>query len=466
MGWLLACALGCGRVGFDPVASAEGGADASPASAEICDSGDDDDGDGAVDCDDRDCVGFSSCPAWCEAISPGRCYYVDPNTGDDGNDGSFDQPWATYLNVVHWYDDGGSDPRTIPTELGPGDVVYLRAGQHDASYTLEGAGWAPLIIADGTVDAPIRIAGYPGEVAIMGSSGGPFRIQSSSHVVVEYLRLEAPTDDGLELASASNIELGNLVMVAPPTDVDSAALKTTGAADVVVRDSVFVADAPAGRDANAVIFYTSNRITFEDNEIRGSGTGTSSGLSAGGTSNLTLRRNWVHDLQKPAAKVGNGARVEGNWFERCRSVQIEGDDIDTVVIANNTFVSCRSFRLNLYEGGQLPSSLVFQSNLVVDDVPSSNDDATVTFGPYSGGEFVAPLQSGSILQFADNCYFGTDGPVGFNFYAAVGGALYDFEQWQGQGLDSGSSVVDPKLDDRLAATSSACNGRGAGTRPP
>jgi hypothetical protein len=90
----------------------------------------------------------------------------------------------------------------------------------------------------------------------------------------------------------------------------------------------------------------------------------------------------------------------------------------------------------------------------------------VTFGPYSGGEFVAPLQSGSILQFADNCYFGTDGPVGFNFYAAVGGALYDFEQWQGQGLDSGSSVVDPKLDDRLAATSSACNGRGAGTRPP
>ncbi|MFW6038923.1 MAG: hypothetical protein ACOC9P_00420 [bacterium] len=69
-------------------------------------------------------------------------YFVNPDAGDDANDGSKQQPWRTINHAVG--------------ELDPGDTLYLREGVYFENV---------YIAREGDPDAPITIRSYPGEVA-------------------------------------------------------------------------------------------------------------------------------------------------------------------------------------------------------------------------------------------------------------------------------------------------------------
>ncbi|MBI3822379.1 MAG: hypothetical protein HY289_06835, partial [Planctomycetes bacterium] len=79
-----------------------------------------------------------------QPLEKGPTFFVDPVKGDDQNDGSEAKPWKS---IQH-----GSN------RLKPGDTLYLRGGVYYEKVRLT---------KSGTAEAPIVIASYPGELAII-----------------------------------------------------------------------------------------------------------------------------------------------------------------------------------------------------------------------------------------------------------------------------------------------------------
>lgn len=83
---------------------------------------------------------------------PDGDFYVAP-WGDDANDGSLDNPWATWERAFN--------------SRSPGDVVYVRGGVYYMT-VLDGHGWEAEV--NGTSDNWISFLNYPGETPILDCS--------------------------------------------------------------------------------------------------------------------------------------------------------------------------------------------------------------------------------------------------------------------------------------------------------
>jgi hypothetical protein len=79
-----------------------------------------------------------------QPLATGPSYFVEAAKGDDANDGSKEKPWKTIQHGVR--------------QLKPGDTLYLRGGTYYEKVSLT---------QSGTAEAPITIASYPGELAIL-----------------------------------------------------------------------------------------------------------------------------------------------------------------------------------------------------------------------------------------------------------------------------------------------------------
>src|SRR5262245_17026631 len=77
-------------------------------------------------------------------LGTGSGIFVDPQRGDDANDGTKERPWRTIRAAL---------PR-----LNPGDTLYLRGGQYFETVYCAVAG---------TAEKPITIRSYPGELAVI-----------------------------------------------------------------------------------------------------------------------------------------------------------------------------------------------------------------------------------------------------------------------------------------------------------
>lgn len=138
----------------------------------------------------------------CEATGGARCFYVATD-GDDGNDGSIEAPFATFAPAV--------------TQADPGDFIYARGGTYGQSHAMvysvsrdydshpatscpagqvladeycftdsltmiglvDFSGWASntpaFTVANGTQAAPITVKAYPGEQAVLDTTGFSLR---------------------------------------------------------------------------------------------------------------------------------------------------------------------------------------------------------------------------------------------------------------------------------------------------
>lgn len=93
------------------------------------------------------------------SVACGATYYVDPDTGDNGNDGSIGSPWATFKYAV-----------SSSSGVTAGDTVYLREGiYYEGGYSLPN-GSEHTIGISGTSGNPITISGYTGETAVLDGS--------------------------------------------------------------------------------------------------------------------------------------------------------------------------------------------------------------------------------------------------------------------------------------------------------
>jgi hypothetical protein len=92
--------------------------------------------------------------AWGGPLAGGPKLYVDAARGDDRNAGTAATPWKTLAHALR--------------QLKPGDTLYLRGGTYYEKVALT---------RSGTAEAPITIAAYPGELAII--DGGLREFQES-----------------------------------------------------------------------------------------------------------------------------------------------------------------------------------------------------------------------------------------------------------------------------------------------
>lgn len=77
-------------------------------------------------------------------LEKGPTYFVDAARGDDAQDGSLQKPWKTLQHSVK--------------RLKPGETLYLRGGTYYEKVRLT---------RSGTAEAPIVVASYPGELAVI-----------------------------------------------------------------------------------------------------------------------------------------------------------------------------------------------------------------------------------------------------------------------------------------------------------
>jgi hypothetical protein len=498
-----------GGAGAGGGGSAVGGADGGTAgagggTAEICDNEVDDDDDELVDCADRDCALEAGCPPWCEAGPGARCYYVDYAVGDDANDGSFEQPFRTYLNLVSYYGTPGEQGSTAPpataVELAPGDAIYLMDGSYGDTYNYQGETKA-FFVRGRTGDAAhgYRLEAYPGEhpvIAPDAQAPGVGIAQSS------YWRLR-----GLEIAAAWQ---RGLIL----SESDQVVVELLHVHDVDGVDNDNIAGIYLGGATNVLV----TRSSLHDNYDRaaedtgGAATENSSNFVAFGGGNVTVTESDVYNALGVAdEKIGGCIKykhmrtLEGGTFtvsrnrlENCRFFSVGTGSPDSTIernliidsapfalrnfggptaltnlrIRNNTVV--RSPGLSLSpddEGAWVPlSGIEFSGNVIVDDESSYNtDQAMVRIGSYGSDEQFAIATAAGVLDFADNCYFNPETALVFDLFGAESfgttGALYDFAGWQALGNDQGSFDEDPAFDADFVATSSHCAGRGHAAAP-
>ncbi len=93
--------------------------------------------------------------------SSGNIYYV-ASTGNDSNQGTLAQPWRTIYKAS--------------TMVRAGDTVYIRGGVYQESNTF---------YANGTQGAPITLAGYPGETAIIDGNSYQVPSKNSGNALVQ-----------------------------------------------------------------------------------------------------------------------------------------------------------------------------------------------------------------------------------------------------------------------------------------
>src|SRR5438105_2301279 len=96
-------------------------------------------------------------------VRAGNIYFVGPS-GSDGNNGSFNAPWATVSHAV--------------SGVMPGDIVYLMDGTAQATPDSNGA--AVSLATSGTSASPIAVVAYPGATATIGSSSTQYSIYSAA----------------------------------------------------------------------------------------------------------------------------------------------------------------------------------------------------------------------------------------------------------------------------------------------
>jgi hypothetical protein len=107
--------------------------------------------------------------AACEATGTGQCYYIDPVSGNNANDGSFATPWRDFSNINTYYQ--VSYRPTNWVQIGAGDAIYVMNGTHNTiihsgDSTGPSAGYHTIAyfrFVSGTVDNPIKLKAYPGE---------------------------------------------------------------------------------------------------------------------------------------------------------------------------------------------------------------------------------------------------------------------------------------------------------------
>lgn len=439
----------------------------------------------------------------CEKTGTGVCKYINADTGDDTNAGTYAAPYKTLGKVA-----GGSvgTPPASPYTLQAGDVVYLVGNtNHTTQYSDGSANIFAQFAASGDATNKIRIKRYPGSTAsITAASGRGFNNAGSSYYIYEDLDFDI---DG------KNIDVyGNYIEIKRCYFHDGGMSGNDNESGVYINSSthanihhnffkdIFPASGNAGNvgcvniindhgtggdhtvNFNTMWYTASPEITecVEDamcgdcvrmkhgTDTADAGTNTIAWNSMiqcnlGATihtSNVTFKRN------KVIHSIGYGIKFDG-------STDATGNEGE--VVEYNTFLNSQGLEWS-YPSYTVNESVIWRHNVISDNLASYTcglANAPVRIDPYGSDAQLSTFETGTYLTAEDNCYYNASTAVLFDYYcvgagggghgpAGAAGDIYSFANWKAtEGYDTaGSYEENPTFDSYYRATAANCDDKG------
>ncbi|MCA9127078.1 MAG: DUF4114 domain-containing protein [Planctomycetales bacterium] len=431
-------------------------------------------------------------------------YFVNAETGDNGNTGTEEAPFRSYLPFVEAY--GQSDANIGKIELQPGDIVEFAPGLYSDSFRIpntDGQGFY-LRGVSGTEEAPIVIRGNPGTVIDARPADGKefssiFLFQSE-HIVLEGLEFTG-LGRGLRLMETNNITAKNLWF----HDIDGraegniAAIEIHSSSDVEVFDSFFTNNYDHRQNhqnsRHVVLFQNPGHIHLHHNIFQnddppgGAVGGAGVDVKHGADGSYEFDHNIIINATNssigtstPRTKIHHNLSIDSAAI----SVRDFGGAayFNDILINNNTQVSqsesvggglsyfptecwyvpeegsiypgCNP---NIHPGNKPIDSyhsigkLQYSDNIVVDTRSYRQDISTVRVSTYGTDRIYQEVVERGNLVLNDNVYHVVDGQPEFDLFSVNGGtrgelgARYSFTEWQQQGYDENGLAADPMLDD-------------------
>ncbi len=357
-------------------------------------------------------------------------YYVSPD-GDDGNPGTFDQPWRTIQHAVD--------------SVGPGDTIWVRSGIYNERVVIQTSGLPGL---------PITLIGYPGETAVLDGSrleqrngidiGGTDYWTFQDLVIQDYIQEEERGFGFVSWHNSQGITLRHLEFSLVGTPIKF----HTGGEDVLIED-VYGHDYDyVGFDcgpAGPCLGFTLRRATMEGNDTAVDGFAVEEGigilvedcLAEGHASDgfdfksdrTTLRRVISRD------NGGNNIKLWGSDNSLINGLSYDSGQTNLVLaeggsytVINNTIANRTSYGYLATLGGyetSVPTSITLYNNIFYNDHPEMSgttvyfpDGAILTadrnlyYNPYGEDEVICD-------DFLDRCFSGDEINDG-TWYAASG----------------------------------------------
>lgn len=333
-------------------------------------------------------------------------YFVAPPAagGSDANPGSSAQPWATLQHAAN--------------EVGPGDVVTVRAGAYSAFQ----------VTASGAPDQPIVFRAQPGAlveiVTDYAARGVGINVEGAAWITLEGFSIEGRTVAGIRAVLCDHVTIrGNRtadngvwgIFTGCCDDLVIEGNSTSGSGDEhgiyvsnsgdrpVIRGNVSFANFSNGIHMNGDASIDCDSTTDEDgvisdalvegNTIFGNGTGGGSGINCDGVQDSLIRNNLIHDHHSSGIslyQIDGGAPSTGNRIEN-NTVLVAADgrwglnvrDGSTGnTVRNNVFWSGHSFRGAMTVDADSLDGFVSDRNAVEDRFTTDDGSSTLTLAAW------------------------------------------------------------------------------------
>ena len=380
-----------------------------------------------------------------ERVTATTYYVAPPPTGNDSNSGtSIGAPWATLQFAAG--------------EVGPGDVVRVRAGTF--------AGFE--LTTSGSSGSPITFSAYSGEEPMIAADGPAagvgINLEAASHIVIEGFRVHQRSSYGIRAVVGSNVVLRNNrltqsgqsgILVAYLDDalvegniidgpgIAAGILALDESSDLTVRRN-WVTDHDGGINlvGDSSIGGTGLFVgaLIENNIVDLTGRSVGSGLSLWGVQNALVRNNLLFGLPRYGITLGTGLAGGASTGNR---------------LLNNTVVVLAGGQWALYTG-EAATGTVLHNNILLNDstrgsiamesdsLPGLDSDRNLVVDRFStnGGSTIIDLEAWRTATGMDeSSALGTPGAT----FLAPGAGDYHLHE-ASPAVDAGLTLIDVPTD--------------------
>lgn len=422
----------------------------------------------------------------CEATGSGNCYYIDPDSGSDSNDGSYASPWETF-DKLKYYSDSGDRPAGW-VGFSAGDAVYLFEDTDQStygSYYTTGGGVGTSVVGmrlmSGTLANPILIKAYPGQSVEFNPTSTQdtadysiFYILQSDYVYVSGIEIDGSNGhrgNGIAFVELDGGKaIGNYIHDGKLDTQDGAGggLKTLNCEDCEFANNIVVnwydddyTSPVSGSQDNSVNIRLFRGVTTIKNNIVGNDVALSN-VNAGACIQqkhgdvgdlITVQENVVFGCPNfEGINMSGPATVTKNYIvgvDRCIAFENVGGTTNNAD-QSATYNTCVDFTTGLHF---VPDNYYNPIGDIVHKFNVFETAQTSTTMVYQAGD---SLGSGT-FDTDSNCFYNSSESLNFSGM----GTSYTFANWKASyGQDQNSVEIDPALDSANEAQGSGCTSWG------
>ena len=419
---------------------------------------------------------YGSCT--CNASTPlcdsstNSCFYIDCDSGNDSNSGTYASPWQTLGKASGG--SGGTGLPSSPRTLVAGDTIYVW-GTCSTTFTAS-AGSSALFdtVSDGTATDKISLVGYPGKSISLSNTNGYGVIWRGDYGVINGLtiasaRTSANNATAVYGNGAQYLEVKNTYIssMSGHGDNNDAGIYVPGTHDTFIHHNFIndVVAATGNADNIAGITWLDDTgganganhrgeyNTIWNDSYNGSTNGrsvrTKHGVtgSESGTNKHRIKFNtFINFRGGGIVWSSSGLRAIGNRFTSDPSqyaLKISDDSgtrFEDNIFTYNTVIGALGLMWNNPSNYSGTKSLTVSYNNVVGTAASyvsGNNDGILSIAGYETDAQKATLEAIPFLACDNNCWYSPNATAVFSYFGTTTGASddegdhYSFASWQG-----------------------------------